>query len=103
MSYRVCDNCGHSMFYDTDVAGHRSEKPMKTQGWLTHADGTTLNICSICLQVEVTINKDSLFKRGYRNLVFGSIDALKETAKYEYKVLAKEPWLEQIRPQKEAE
>jgi len=98
MSYRVCDKCGHDMFYDTSASGHVSKTPMKTQGWLTQEDGVVFNICSVCLQVEVTINKDSLYERGYRKLVFGNMDATKETAKYEYEVLAEEPWLKQVKP-----
>jgi len=89
------------MFYDTSASGHRSSRPMKTQGWLVDKDETVFNICSICLQVEVTINKDSLFKRGFRRLFFGNMDATRETAKYEYQVLAKEPWLKQVKPEGE--
>ena len=98
----TCGNCGHSMFYDTDASGHRSEKPMKTQGWLVCEDGKTFNICSICLQVQLTINKDGLYEKGYRQIFFGNMDATMDTAKYGYEVLAEEPWLRQIRP-KEAE
>jgi hypothetical protein len=99
LPYFVCDNCGHSMLEDSDCVGHKSE--LKTRGWLIDKNGTTFQICSICLQVEITINKDSLFDRGYRELFFGNMDATKETAKYGYEILPEDPWLKQIRPKKE--
>lgn len=98
MSYFVCDNCGRSMLEDSDCVGNK--RPLKTRGWLEHKDGDTLRICSICLQVEASINKDSLYERGYRKLFFGNMNSTKETAKYGYDILPEEPWLKQFRPEK---
>jgi len=99
MDYFVCDNCGHSMFEDSDLVGNKRE--LKTRGWLVRDNGDVLSVCSICLQVELTINKDSLYKRGYRNVFFGNMNATKETAKYGYQVLSEDPWIQQIKPKKE--
>ncbi len=99
MAY-VCGNCGHSMLWDSDLTG--KQKPLNTQGWLVDKNGEVLKICSICLQVEITINRDSLYKRGYRKIFFGNMEATMETAKYGYEILPQEPWVNQIRPKKEA-
>ena len=88
------------MLEDSDCVGEKRE--LKTRGWLVRENGEILSICSICLQVQVTINKDSLFEQGYRKLFFGNMDATMKTAKYGYEVLAEDPWLKQIRPNKEA-
>jgi len=100
MDYFVCDNCGHSMLEDSDLEG--TKKPLRTRGWLVSDDGDISKICSICLQVQVTINKDSLYESGYRKLFFGNMDATMETAKYGYEILSQDPWLKQTRPVKEA-
>ena len=97
MIYLTCDSCGRSMFEDSDCVGNKRE--LKTRGWLVHEDGTVSKICSICLQVELSINKDSLFERGYRKVFFGDMNSTMETAKYGYEVLPAEPWVKQFRPQ----
>lgn len=101
MSPWVCDNCGHDMLYDRDLEG--ITRPLKVQGWLIDEKGESYNICSICVQVESTINKESLYERGFRRLLFGSIDSPREEAKYEYEILPEEPYLRKVSLSKEVE
>jgi len=84
------------MLEDSDLVGEKRD--LKTRGWLIDKKGNVFQICSICVQVQVTINKDSLHEMGYTQLFFGNMDSTMDTAKYGYEVLANEPWLKQIRP-----
>ena len=94
----VCDNCGHSMLEDSDLSGEK--RPLKVRGWAIMDKGEIFQLCSICVQVQLTINKDSLYKMGYRKLFFGNMDSTMETCKYGYEVLTEEPWIKQIRPER---
>ena len=91
-----CDNCGHSMFYDSDLSGHK--RPLKSQGWMIKEDGTVYNVCAICFQVEAIMNRETLYERGFRKLMLGDINqTFEDENKSIWEVLPEKPYLKQVR------
>ncbi|RLI41369.1 hypothetical protein DRO59_07105 [Candidatus Bathyarchaeota archaeon] len=96
---KQCAICGHSIFFDSDLAGN--VKPLKSQGWMVKEDGTVYNVCVICFQVEAIMNRETLYKRGFRKLMLGSINqTFEDENKSIWEVLPEKPYLKQIRKYK---
>jgi hypothetical protein len=89
-----CYICGRNVYEGTE----------KCHGFQETPEGQKQLLCSTCFQVQCTINKDSLHKKGCNGSPFVRMYLVSSDQKKVaiWKVLDHKPWLEMIQSTKES-